>query len=72
MQLPIRLIVFLFIAIIIVLLLAGTLTSISGLRQTKKINTVSLVKQQRDFTSYKFDFDRVESNKDINYNFSLY
>lgn len=72
MQLPIRLIVLLFIAIIVVILLAGTLTSISGLRQTKKINTVALVKERREFTSYRFEFERIESNKEINYNFSLY
>jgi hypothetical protein len=71
MQLPIRIIVFLLIAVIFVLLLAGTLTSLSGLRQTKKINTIALVKERREFTSYRFEFKKVDTNREINYNFSL-
>lgn len=72
MGFPIKLTVALFIGFVLILLFIGLISSLLSLAPSKRIDESLLIKSTHKFNTYTIEFNRLDNNRIINYNFSLY
>lgn len=72
MVFPVRLSIILFIGFIIILVIIGSVVSLLSLSPNKNITESNLSKRIYEYNYYNIKFSRLDNNKNINYNFSLY
>jgi ABC-type transport system involved in multi-copper enzyme maturation permease subunit len=72
MGFPVRLSIIIFIGFIIILVIIGSVASLLSLSPNKNITESNLSKRVYEYNYNNIKFSRLDNNKNINYNFSLY